>query len=101
MKIPRKSFLFLFSLLLVSPQLYAGEARSISAEWDKTVEAAKKEGALVAAIPASAELRKAITEVFPQTLSRHRARTHQCPRARPTPARSPPSSTPGCGTMIY
>ncbi|HUR71067.1 MAG TPA: extracellular solute-binding protein [Candidatus Limnocylindrales bacterium] len=35
-------------------------------EWEKTVEAAKKEGKLVAAIPASAELRKAIGEVFPK-----------------------------------
>ena len=33
-------------------------------EWDKTVEAANKEGALVAGIPASAELRKSITESF-------------------------------------
>ena len=35
-------------------------------EWEKTIEAAKKEGKLVAAIPASAELRKAITEIFPK-----------------------------------
>ena len=35
-------------------------------EWERTVEAAKKEGKLVAAIPASAELRKAISEVFPK-----------------------------------
>ena len=35
-------------------------------EWERTVEAAKKEGKLVAAIPASAELRKAIGEVFPK-----------------------------------
>ena len=35
-------------------------------EWEKTVEGAKKEGKLVAALPASAELRKAIGEVFPK-----------------------------------
>ncbi|MGZ8533557.1 MAG: hypothetical protein ACXW6J_23705, partial [Candidatus Binatia bacterium] len=29
-------------------------------EWDKTVEAAKKEGKIVAGIPASAELRKTL-----------------------------------------
>ena len=33
-------------------------------EWDKTVEAAKKEGKVVAGIPASAELRKALDETF-------------------------------------
>src|SRR5262245_22505766 len=33
-------------------------------EWDKTIEAAKKEGKVVAGIPASAELRKGITESF-------------------------------------
>ena len=35
-------------------------------EWEKTLEAAKKEGKLVAALPASAELRKAIGEIFPK-----------------------------------
>ncbi|MBM4262535.1 MAG: extracellular solute-binding protein [Deltaproteobacteria bacterium] len=46
---------------------FAADVRSTSpSEWGKTVEAAKKEGKLVAAIPASAELRKAITEVFPK-----------------------------------
>ena len=34
------------------------------AEWEKTVEAAKKEGKLVAGIPASAELRKSLEEAF-------------------------------------
>jgi len=33
-------------------------------EWDKTVEAAKKEGKVVAGIPASAELRKALDDTF-------------------------------------
>src|SRR5882724_2024900 len=43
----------------------AGEVRAAGqTEWDKTIEAAKKEGKLVAGIPASAELRKSITESF-------------------------------------
>ena len=33
-------------------------------DWDKTVEAAKKEGKIVAGIPASAELRKALDDTF-------------------------------------
>lgn len=35
-------------------------------EWDKTVEAAKKEGKVVAGVPASAELRKILEETFPR-----------------------------------
>ena len=59
---------FLFALLTApsTSHLFAAESKPApQLEWDKTVEAAKKEGKLVAAIPASAELRKAITEVFP------------------------------------
>ena len=56
----------LLIMALAAPRIFAGEARSTSSEWDKTVEAAKKEGKLVAAIPASAELRKAIGEIFPK-----------------------------------
>ena len=45
--------------------LYAAEARlPWQSDWDKTVEAAKKEGKVVAGIPASAELRKALDETF-------------------------------------
>ena len=52
---------------LIATPSFSGEARSpSSAEWEKTVEAAKKEGKLVAALPASAELRKAIGEIFPK-----------------------------------
>ena len=52
---------------LITTPSFSGEARSASAaEWEKTIEAAKKEGKLVAAIPASAELRKAIGEIFPK-----------------------------------
>jgi iron(III) transport system substrate-binding protein len=45
----------------------AGEARSLSpVEWERTVEAAKKEGKVVVSIPASAELRRGIEKVFKQ-----------------------------------
>ena len=63
-----RTILTLILVILVAPV----EARAADAkpawqlDWDKTVEAAKKEGKLVAAIPASAELRKAIGEVFPK-----------------------------------
>jgi iron(III) transport system substrate-binding protein len=67
-KIMHINFLVLFLVLAISWQitdLSAGEARSPwQIEWDKTVEAAKNEGQLVAGIPASAELRKGITESF-------------------------------------
>jgi len=57
-----------FLVLIIAWQpndLLAGESRSPGqTEWDKTVEAAKKEGKLVAGIPASAELRKSIGEAF-------------------------------------
>src|SRR5690348_11680343 len=57
----------ILSALLVSPPSSASEARPLSSsEWEKTVVAAKKEGKVVAAIPASAELRKAIGETFPK-----------------------------------
>src|SRR4030095_13248904 len=45
----------------------AAEAKAAwQIEWERTAEAARKEGKLVAAIPASAELRKAISEIFPK-----------------------------------
>lgn len=54
----------LFALLGIG-DLSAGEAKpSWRLEWEKTLEAAKKDGKLVAGIPASAELRKMIEEVF-------------------------------------
>ena len=56
----------LFASLIWTPA-FSGEAKPASStEWEKTVEAAKKEGKLVAAIPASAELRKAITRSLSQ-----------------------------------
>jgi iron(III) transport system substrate-binding protein len=62
-----RAALMIFSALLISSPGAAGEPRSGSAtEWEKTVEDGKKEGKVVAAIPASAELRKAIGEIFPK-----------------------------------
>src|SRR5262245_9668370 len=58
----------LFLVIFISwrtPSLFAAEVNSPGQiEWEKTIEAAKKEGKLVAGIPASAELRKSITESF-------------------------------------
>lgn len=60
----------LFSLLILASsaaswtELSAVEAAPWQVEWEKTLAAAKKEGRLVAGIPASAELRKGIEEVF-------------------------------------
>jgi iron(III) transport system substrate-binding protein len=46
-------------------QTRAAEAKAPwQIEWDKTVEAAKKEGKVVAGVPASAELRKSLEETF-------------------------------------
>jgi iron(III) transport system substrate-binding protein len=62
----RCSLSVLFAVLVSSPG-FSGEARSpFSSEWERTIEAAKKESKLVAAIPASAELRKVIGEIFPK-----------------------------------
>jgi hypothetical protein len=53
------------SLLLTAANLFAGEAKAPwQMEWDRPLEAANKEGKLVAGIPASADLRKAIGEAF-------------------------------------
>ena len=47
--------------------LHAGEAKPAAAvEWERTVEAAKKEGKVVVSIPASTELRRGIEKVFKQ-----------------------------------
>jgi iron(III) transport system substrate-binding protein len=47
--------------------LHAGEAKlSAPVEWEKTVEAAKKEGKVVVSIPASTELRRGIEKAFKQ-----------------------------------
>ena len=53
--------------LLGARGLHAGEAKPSSpVEWEKTVEAAKKEGKVVVSIPASTELRRGIEKVFKQ-----------------------------------
>jgi len=58
---------WLHALFAFATPCGAGEARAPALlEWEKTVEAARKEGKLVAAIPASAELRKAVGEIFPK-----------------------------------
>jgi iron(III) transport system substrate-binding protein len=56
-------FYFLAVLTIVST---AVAGRAGAAEWDKIVEAAKKEGTVVASIPPNAELRKALEESFPK-----------------------------------
>jgi len=55
----------LSGLLLFAPAVYgqAGKTAS-SAEWDKLVAAAKKEGKITISLPASAELKKQIEEQF-------------------------------------
>lgn len=54
-------------LLVGAGGLHAGEAKPAAAvEWERTVEAAKKEGKVVVSIPVSAELRRGIEKVFKQ-----------------------------------
>lgn len=63
----RKSFLLIIIFLWggVVSSAVAQSARSAGqAEWEKVVEAAKKEGRVVASIPPSAELRKGMEEAF-------------------------------------
>ena len=55
----------LFGFLIFSPAVYSQQGKSAgSAEWDKLVDAAKKEGKVTVSIPASAELKKQIEEQF-------------------------------------
>ena len=66
-----KIFLWLgglaYFVMLGAAELHAGEAKPSSpAEWERTVEAAKREGKVVVSIPASAELRRGIEKVFKQ-----------------------------------
>ena len=64
---PARLAVIVLSALLIAAPSSAGEARPPSSlEWEKTLEAAKKGVKLVAALPASAELRKAIGEIFPK-----------------------------------
>jgi iron(III) transport system substrate-binding protein len=56
-----------YLVLLGAGGLHAGEARpSAPVEWERTVEAAKKEGKVVVSVPVSAELRREIERVFKQ-----------------------------------
>jgi iron(III) transport system substrate-binding protein len=56
-----------YFVLLGTGGLHAGEAKpSTPVEWERTVEAAKKEGKVVVSVPASAELRRGIEKVFKQ-----------------------------------
>lgn len=66
-----KMFLWLggsaYFVLFGAGGLHAGEAKPAAAvEWERTVEAAKKEGKVVVSIPASTELRRGIEKVFKQ-----------------------------------
>ena len=59
--------MFLLMVTLACPNvLFAAEARA--PEWDKVVEAAKKEGKIVMAIPPAAELRREMEAVVKQKL---------------------------------
>src|SRR5512147_1014464 len=52
-------------MLIFAPGVYSQQGKSAgSAEWDKLVDAAKKEGKVTVSIPASAELKKQIEEQF-------------------------------------
>jgi len=53
-----------YFVLAVSSALAQAPRPTWQAQWDKTVEGAKKEGGVVVSLPASAELRKMIEEVF-------------------------------------
>jgi len=69
--VPMKLFRWLSALAWVMlfgvGSAHAGEAKPSSpAEWERTVEAAKKEGKVVVSVPASAELRRGIEKVFKQ-----------------------------------
>lgn len=58
-------FLAQMLLVLTAASLWAGDVKAPwQIEWDKVLEGANKEGKLVAGIPASAELRKAIVDGF-------------------------------------
>src|SRR5919109_1923349 len=72
-KLQLRSQIFLWLIVLAyfalvgAGGLHAGEVKPSSpVEWEKTVEAAKREGKVVVSIPASAELRKGIEKTFKQ-----------------------------------
>ena len=53
-------------VLVAEPVLAQTSKPAWQSQWDKTVEAAKKESKVVVSLPASAELRKMTEEVFKQ-----------------------------------
>ena len=58
---------WVYFVLLGAAGLHAGEAKpSPALEWERTVEAAKKEGKVVVSVPSSAELRREVEKVFKQ-----------------------------------
>ena len=55
----------LFALLLFAPAVYGQPSKAAGApEWDKLVDAARKEGKVTVSLPASAELKRQIEEQF-------------------------------------
>jgi ABC-type Fe3+ transport system substrate-binding protein len=58
--------LFFLPGLILLCSLYGGAAFAQSGQWEKIVEAAQKEGKVVASIPPSAELRKLMELAFPK-----------------------------------
>jgi iron(III) transport system substrate-binding protein len=59
-------FLLLLSLILKSNTGYAETSQAVQNEWDKIVDAGKKEGKVVVSVPSSAELRKGVEKTFKQ-----------------------------------
>jgi ABC-type Fe3+ transport system substrate-binding protein len=55
----------LFGVLIFAPAVYGQQSKApIAAEWDKLVDAARKEGKVTVSIPASAELKRQLEEQF-------------------------------------
>ena len=55
----------LFWILIFTPAVYGQQSKGAGAgEWDKLIEAAKKEGKVTVSLPASAEMKKQVEEQF-------------------------------------
>ena len=55
----------LFWILIFAPAVYGQQSKAAgAAEWDKLIEAAKKEGKVTVSLPASAEMKKQVEEQF-------------------------------------
>jgi iron(III) transport system substrate-binding protein len=59
-------FLLIWALILKSYVGYAQTGQAVQNEWDKIVDAGKKEGKVVVSVPSSAELRKGVEKTFKQ-----------------------------------